>query len=126
MHDLRALAERYVVLNDEIADVRRSMLKALSNGYGGEHGGALRAHPTKARSSKPGAETYPTRAEVMEQAAAAQSQILDLLKTRPMGPTEIAKATDSRLGTVNDRLRRLRGQGLVEPAQEGGWRAAAN
>jgi hypothetical protein len=38
-----------------------------------------------------------------------------------MGPADIARATESKVNTTNDRLARLREKGLVERG-ESGWR----
>jgi hypothetical protein len=118
--DLCELASIYVRLEGEIAETRRLMLIALSNGH--DPSGEPRPNPTKARLKKPGGTAYAAR---MATAAAAETQILDLLKTKAMGPGELAQATNSSSKTTADRLRRLRAKGLVEP-DENGWRAVAS
>jgi hypothetical protein len=108
--DLRELAETYVRLEGEIAETRRLMLVALSNGRdtGKE---ALKPRPAPAR---------PSRAERMATARAAETRMIELLKERPMGPTELARMTGANRATVADRLTRLRDKGLAEPCGDGG------
>jgi DNA-binding IclR family transcriptional regulator len=60
----------------------------------------------------------------MEAAKEAEAQIIELLRTRAMGPGALAEATGANLKTAADRLRRLRARGLVEAAEGGGWRAS--
>ena len=102
--DLLALAAKYVALTEEIEDVRRAMLACLTNGAG-EHP----ARPTQpARSA--GGSKHPNAAKAEE----IESQILEMLRTRPMRMAEIAAETGARQTTTAERLRRMRGKGLVE------------
>ena len=49
--------------------------------------------------------------------------MLALLREKPMRPSEIARATQGKLSTMRERLRRLRKRSVVEPAEDG-WRLA--
>jgi DNA invertase Pin-like site-specific DNA recombinase len=116
MPDLVALAQQYVETSEQLETIRNAMRAALANGHdvGKE---ALKPRPTPAR---------PSRAERMATARAAETRMIELLKERPMGPTEIAKATGANRATVADRLTRLRDKGLAEPCGDGGWRVVSS
>jgi uncharacterized membrane protein len=104
---LLALAEKYVTLETEIADVRREMLLALSNG----HDPAPR--PTKARSSRPG---------MLQRSAERDQQALDLIRAQPgLRTAELARRLDGAKGTVANRLERLQAKGLVQRDANGAW-----
>jgi predicted Rossmann fold nucleotide-binding protein DprA/Smf involved in DNA uptake len=108
--DLRALAERYVTLEREIAEVRNAMRHALGNGVDAA------PNPPPAR-SKPGG----SRAEALAQAAEAEQRVLALLKDRPMKAAEIARQTASKVSTTAERMNRLERRGMVQRAIDGAW-----
>jgi hypothetical protein len=123
MPNLVALAQQYVETSEQLETIRNAMRAALANGHG--PGGEPEPHPTIPRSRRLGARPGNAYAARMAAAAAAETQILDLLKTQAMGPSELAQATDANSKTTADRLRRLRAKGLVE-SDENGWRAVAS
>jgi predicted Rossmann fold nucleotide-binding protein DprA/Smf involved in DNA uptake len=111
--ELVQLAERLVELNQETAEVRSGMLKLLANGADPAPHPTSRPHKGLKQSPSP---------EAMARAGEAEAQIVEMLKTEPLGPAEIARRTQAKVGTVNDRLKRLAGRGLVERRDEG-WTA---
>ena len=115
--DLRALAEKYVTLTEEIDDVRRDMLACLTNGTG-----ANPVRPTSAPRRGEPASQHPNAAK----AAKVDQQVLDLLKATPgMKVSELAKLTASKTSATSERLRRMRARQLVAPVDGGGWQAVA-
>jgi hypothetical protein len=112
--DLVALAQRYVSLSAELEETRSAMRASLMNGSDG--------NPTTAGSSglpNKGMD----REAVLAQSKAADERVLALLREKAMRPSEIAKATRSKLSTTRERLQRLRKRGEVEPTADG-WRVA--
>jgi hypothetical protein len=111
--DLRALAADFVRLSSEIEDVRRAMLSALTSNGSDPH------PPRPARSS--GGRQHPNAAK----AAAAESEIIALLKDRPnLRTAEVAEATRTGKPTVTQRLQRLRDKGAITGGGAEGWVAA--
>jgi hypothetical protein len=82
MQDLRTLAERYVRLSTELEETRRAMQTVLGDGHDPE------PRPTRAISSRSGKAAYAAR---MAAAAAAETRMAELLKTKAMGQAELAK-----------------------------------
>ena len=110
--NLRALAEEYVALTEEIDGVRREMLACLTNG-----GGANPIRPTSAPRRGEPASQHPKAAKI-------DQKVLDLLKATPgLKVGEPAKATSSKTSTTRERLRRMRARHLVAPVDGGGWSA---
>jgi hypothetical protein len=102
MTDLKDLAASFVALTGELEDLRRQTLSALTNGAGA----GPPAGPTGARRLvTPGKEKT-------EKAAEAETAIVEILKTETLGPSELARRTEAKIATVNDRLRRLASRGL--------------
>jgi hypothetical protein len=95
MSDLRALAERYIELETEIATVRSEMLTCLTNGHGAEVPSPR--PPTNARRHLPPGK---------QRKGQAESRIVELLKTEAMGPAAIARAMNAKTSTTDERLRR--------------------
>ena len=115
MGDLVELARRYVTLSDQLEAVRGEITRAVLNGSGGEPVRPIQP----ARSS--GGGQHPNAIA----AAAAEALIIERLKERPgMGTAELARASDSKVNTVAQRLQRLRARELVQGGGEG-WRASA-
>jgi hypothetical protein len=114
--DLRALAERYVVLEAEIETVRRAMVSALTNGAGG------------ASLLRPTARLRPALKEPREAifgaAKDADAKVLELLKATPgMTGAAIMRATNSKPTTLQQRLKRLERRSLVRRDDSGAWSA---
>jgi hypothetical protein len=115
------LARRLVDLDREAADVRDEMRRLLSNG-----GGPNLRPPTrrvvKPAKAKPAA-TSETRLEPnaarIAEARAAEQRILAFLEDGPKGPAELARLTGSQISTIGERLRRLKGRGLVARGDQG-------
>jgi predicted Rossmann fold nucleotide-binding protein DprA/Smf involved in DNA uptake len=73
-----------------------------------------------------GSGLHPTpRPERAADSRTAEQEIVELLKEKPLGPAEISKLTETKLGTISDRLRRLKAQGLVERV-DNGWVATSS
>jgi hypothetical protein len=106
--DLVQLAQRYVDLNSQLEEVRNAMRQALMNGGGSE--------------APPFAASQPMNR--FTQARAKDEQLVQLLRSKPMRPAEITKAMSAKISTTNERLRRLKQKGLIEPC-EGGWTATS-
>lgn len=133
--DLRALANRYVQLSDDLEQVRRSILKALRpTGNGAiESNDSPFAQPArssssgmkKARSSNrssAGSSQHPNAKKADEAAA----QIVALLRSKPgMRAAEIARETASRPNTTVQRLERMRERGQVQRDDQGAYAASA-
>jgi hypothetical protein len=120
--DLVALAQRLLDLDKETAAVRSRMLTLLANG----HGEPAAAHPTQPRegakrTQAKGAKPHPNAAK----AAVIEGQIVALLKERPMGRGEIAKATQGKASSTQMRLTRLLEKGLVQRGERGLWSASS-
>jgi hypothetical protein len=121
--NLVTLAETYLVLEKQIADVRNRMRMALANGAGDTEarpptqpvrssGG--RTKPKPKATQHPAKPKHPPHAEVLAKAKEAERQIADLLRSRPgLRPAEIAKATASRPSTTLQRLQRMLDRGEV-------------
>jgi hypothetical protein len=117
MSDLRGLAERYVALSGQLEETRRAMLACLTNGA---------RETAKAPFSRPTRPALGGRRNANGIAArAAEAQIIERLRERPMGTAELARATGAKVVTTQDRLRRLRARGEVVGGGADGWRAAA-
>ena len=112
MIGLVELAQRYVSLSAELEETRNAMRAALMNGSD--------RNPTKAGSSGP-PNKGTDRERVLAQSKEADERVLALLREKPMRPSEIVRATQGKLSTTRERLRRLRKRGVVEPAEDG-WR----
>ena len=112
MTGLVELAQRYVSLSAELEETRSAMRAALMNGSD--------RNPTNAGSSGP-PNKRTDRESVLAQSKAADERVLALLREKPMRPSEIVRATQGKLSTTRERLRRLRKRGVVEPAEDG-WR----
>jgi hypothetical protein len=112
--DLINLAQRLVDLDKEIADVRSRMLTLLTNG----HGEPASIRPTSPRKGE-------RRAAIMEQAAAEEERIVGLLRAAPMTTGEIAKATQGKASSVQNRLARLEKRNLVVRGDGGAWSATS-
>jgi hypothetical protein len=114
--DLLALAAKYVALTGEIEEVRRAMLACLANGAG-EHP----ARPTQPARSSGGSHPNALKAQEVE------SQISEMVRTRPLRMAEIASVMGAKQSTTAERLRRMRERGLIErlDGKEGGWTASA-
>jgi hypothetical protein len=112
MIGLVELAQRYVSLSAELEETRSAMRAALMNGSD--------RYPTKAGSSGP-PNKGTDRERVLAQSKEADERVLALLREKPMRPSEIVRATQGKLSTMRERLRRLRKRGVVEPAKDG-WR----
>jgi hypothetical protein len=100
---------RYVDLNSQLEEVRNQMRQALTNGGGSE------APPFKAASQPKNR---------FADARAADEQVVELLRARPMRASEIVAAMNAKTSTISERLRRLKQKGLIEPC-EGGWTATS-
>ena len=114
----RAIAAKlsvWVALNDQLEAVRGEIARAVANGATGEA-----ARPTQAR-SKPGG-LHPNTLK----AAEAEALIIERLKEQPgMGTAELARATDSKVNTTTERLKRMKAKGLIErDTASAGWAAS--
>jgi DNA-binding IclR family transcriptional regulator len=63
------------------------------------------------------------REAILAQSEAADGRVIALLREKPMRPSEIVRATQGKLSTTRERLRRLQKRGVVELAADG-WRLA--
>jgi hypothetical protein len=109
------LAQRLVELDREAAEVRGQMLRLLqSNGKDPDPP----PDPLRGRTGPKSDAPHAARA------TKGESQVLALLKERPMGPSEIMKTTGGRRSTIRERLRGLRKKGLITRTAEG-WSATA-
>jgi hypothetical protein len=110
------LARKYVALSDQLEAVRGQIERTVANGAAGEA-----ARPTQpARSS--GGSQHPNALKAVE----AEALIIERLRDRPgMGTAELARATDSKVNTTTERLKRMKAKGLIErqDGREGGWTA---
>jgi hypothetical protein len=111
------LARKYVALSDQLEAVRGQIARTVANGAAGEA-----ARPTQAR-SQPGGSQHPNALK----AAEAEALIIERLKERPgMGTAELARATDSKVNTTTERLKRMKVKGLIErDTASAGWAACA-
>lgn len=125
MSDLVQLSRRFVELNGELEEIRRQMLKALSNGAAPESAhpfdkaprpGKGKPHAAGAASAKP--YVHPNAIKF----AAASETVLTQLRLKPCSTKEIAAAT--RTSTTVERLRRLTERGLVQRDAGGLYSAA--
>jgi hypothetical protein len=66
------------------------------------------------------------REAFLAQSKAADERVLALLRGRPMRPSEIVWATQGKLSTTRERLRRLRKRGVVASAEDSWQLAGAN
>ena len=114
MIGLVELAQKFVALSAELEETRNEMRAALMNGSDG--------NPTKAGSSGPHKKRM-DREALLAQSKAAEERVIVLLREKPMRPSEIVRATQGKLSTTRERLRRLQKRGVVEPAADG-WRLA--
>jgi hypothetical protein len=115
MHDLRALAEKYVVLTGQIEEVRSAMLVCLT-----ANGADANPHQPARRPGGGQATQHPKALAAQE----VEAKILDLLRARPMRLAEIVTAMEARQSTTSERLRRLRQRGLVALVDGGAWAAS--
>lgn len=106
MSDLLGLAERFVRLNAELTAVRSEMLEALTNGAGAPRPFRPAVRP------RPGGK----KPEDIEQT------ILRLLEKQPLGTAAISRATNAKVGTTGERLKRLKMKGLIAGGGADGWR----
>ena len=116
MTDLVELARRYVTLSNQLEAVRGEIARTVANGAAGEA-----SHPTQpARSS--GGSQHPNALK----AAEAEALIIERLKEQPgMGTAELARATDSKVNTTTERLKRMKVKGLIErDTASAGWAAS--
>jgi predicted Rossmann fold nucleotide-binding protein DprA/Smf involved in DNA uptake len=112
------LARRYVRLSDELDAVRGEIARAVLNGAG-ETQNVPFVHAQRRGES---ASLHPNA----QAAAKAEARILELLKARPMRTGEIATATEAKINTVTERLKRMKAKGLVErDTASAGWAASA-
>jgi hypothetical protein len=114
MIGLVQLAEKFVALSAELEETRNAMRAALMNGSEG--------NPTRAGTSGPPNKGM-DREAFLAQSKATDERVLALLREKPMRPSEIVRATQGKLITTRERLRRLQKRGVVEPAADG-WRLA--
>jgi hypothetical protein len=114
MIGLVELAQKFVALSAELEETRTAMRAALMNGSDG--------NPTMAGPSGPHIKGM-DRETFLAQSKAADERVLALLREKPMRPSEIVRATQGKLSTTRERLRRLQKRGVVEPAADG-WRLA--
>ena len=117
------LARRLVDLDRKAADVRNEMRRLLANGGGpGPRPPTRRAvKPAKARPATPeasAARLSPNAARIA-QARMAEQRILELLADGPKGPAQLARSTNAQISTIGERLRRLKGRGLVARGAQG-------
>jgi predicted transcriptional regulator len=105
MTDLVNLARRFVELSDELERVRSEIKRCVMNGSGDEP-------------------PHPTQRSLRDRARAADEQVVELLREKPMRASEIVAAMNAKTSTISERLRRLKQKGLIEPA-ESGWQATA-
>jgi hypothetical protein len=130
--DLIGLAQRLVELDRETVSVRSQMLKLLTNGADPSpvhptqpgSGPAKRSRRTaKAPTAKPSG----NHARIIAASAAAEEKIVAALRAQPgMRSREIAQAMGAKGSTTAERLKRLKGKGLVAPVESGGWQATAS
>jgi hypothetical protein len=99
---LCVLAERFVSLTAELADVRNAMRKALANGA------EQSPRPTVAR--RKAGKAHPNAAK----AKGAENAISALVRSQPMKPAAIAQATQAKISTT---------RAAAAPAGEGRHRA---
>jgi predicted Rossmann fold nucleotide-binding protein DprA/Smf involved in DNA uptake len=119
MSDLVALARKFVSLNDEIESVREQIKLAVANCWGGK---AEAPFAQPARQSSGGSQPNHLQA-----AKEAESQILELLRTRPMRMAEISASMGAKQVTTGERLKRMKAKGLIEREDGGGaWTVVAS
>jgi hypothetical protein len=105
-------------LAKQMSDVRRAMLAKLTNGADPA------PHPTPPR-AKPGPKPA-SREEVLAEAAAAETAIIELLKARPgLRHSEIVRALGAKATTTAMRLERLQKRGAVIRDEGGAWTASS-
>ena len=112
MIGLVELARKFVALSAELEATRNAMRAALLDRSDG--------NPTTAGSTGPHKKGM-DREAILAQSKAADGRVIALLRDKPMRPSEIARATQGKLSTTRERLRRLQKRGVVEPAADG-WR----
>ena len=119
MMGLVELARQYVSLSEQLEGVREQIKLAVLNGGAGD--AAITARPIKPAKKAGGAKSsHPHIAA----AAQAEARILELIRDQPLKTSQIASATNSKLNTVGERLKRLRDKGLAVSG-DGGWQAVA-
>jgi hypothetical protein len=117
MSGLVELARRYVALSDELETIRDGIKRAVLNGARPKENPQSPARKGGLKSSPP--------AHIVA-AAQAEAKILELLREQPgMGTAALARATESRVNTTGERLKRLKARHLITPAEGGGWAASA-
>jgi hypothetical protein len=133
LNDPVTLAERYIGLVKETEDVRAQMRRLLANGADSNPTVAARAGVTTSsqRSSAKYAKAQPSKAasrqRVMAEAAKAETQVLEILKTETDGlkTADIARRAGMPPTSVQNRLMRLQRAGLIERSADERWSASA-
>jgi hypothetical protein len=119
------LAGEYVAAHDQLARIRAQMIKLLANGAGGD---AEPIHPTQPgeRPAKTKTKSKASKPDMRAAAKALDATTLDLIRAQPgMKTGEIRQALAMKPTTATERLKRLKGRGLIEPTEGGGWQVAA-
>lgn len=138
LSNLVDLATRFVSLSRELDVTRAAMLTALTNGAGekvslpfvqSEAKPPPRQPPAKkqphANGAKPAAGAV-SREHVMATAAQEEARITEILASRPLRTSEVARLAGTPLTTCAARLARLSARGLVSRDAAERWSASAS
>jgi hypothetical protein len=116
------LARRYVALSDQLEVVRGEIAKAVLNGAGDAPHPPIPSGVSLRGSSRTSGGMNPRAIA----AANAEAAIIEALQSSPgMGTAGVARATNAKVNSTTERLRRLKQKGQVERSEGGGWQASA-
>jgi hypothetical protein len=125
------LAESYVALSRQMAEVRRKMAEVIGNGHAGDANpfaevirpprrAQSTGRPAAPRADKAAAPT--PRARIIEESAVRDEAVLAAIRAQPgLTHARLVEATGQRHTTLSVRLARLREKGLIERGEDGAW-----